>query len=107
MIKYNLCDFLGQNKILPFLRILFRRNTMVNRLAGKKVIGVKQTLKSIQNGQGKIVYIAKDADSKLIEPVEKLAINASIDLVYIETMKELGRLCGIEVGAATALILKE
>jgi len=80
---------------------------MVNRLTGKKVIGVKQTLKSMQNGQGKIVYIAKDADTKLIEPVEKLAFSVSIQVEYIETMKELGRLCGIEVGAATVLILKE
>jgi len=108
MIKYNLCDLLGRSKNFALPNdIILGGYTMVNRLTGKKVIGVKQTLKSMQNGQGKIVYIAKDADAKLIEPVEKLALNFSIDLVYIETMKELGKLCGIEVGAATALILKE
>ena len=79
---------------------------MVNRLSGKKVVGIKQTIKSIKNGEGKTVYIAKDADSKLVNSVEKLAIENSVQINYIDTMKELGRLCGIDVGAATALILE-
>lgn len=80
---------------------------MVNRLNGKKVIGVKQTTKAIKNGQGETLYLAKDADNKLIDSVEQLASNSSLKIVYINTMEELGRLCGIDVGAATALILKE
>jgi len=80
---------------------------MVDRLVGKKVVGVKQTVKAINNSQGKTVYIAKDADNKLIETVEQLAKQNSLEIVYVNTMKELGKLCGIDVGAATALILKD
>lgn len=79
---------------------------MVNRLSGKKVVGIKQTIKTIKNGNGKIVYIAKDADNKLINTVEELAIDHSLEIVYVETMKELGKLCGIDVGAASALVLE-
>lgn len=79
---------------------------MVNRLEGKKVVGIKQTIKAIKSGSGSVVYIAQDADTKLVQSVEKLAIEQSLRVVYIETMKELGRLCGIEVGAATAIVLK-
>ncbi|WP_026883626.1 ribosomal L7Ae/L30e/S12e/Gadd45 family protein [Clostridium akagii] len=79
---------------------------MVNRLSGKKVVGIKQTIKSIKNGDGRIVYIAKDADIKLVNSVEKLAMENSVEISYVETMKELGKLCGIDVGAATALILE-
>ncbi|MDF2607102.1 MAG: hypothetical protein K0S34_1297 [Bacillales bacterium] len=79
---------------------------MVNRLSGKKVVGIKQTIKAIKNGQGRIVYIAKDADNKLINTVEELSMEYSLEVVYVETMKELGKLCGIDVGAASALVLE-
>jgi len=80
---------------------------MVYRLEGNKVVGVKQTVKAIKNGIVKIVYIAKDADNKLLQSVKVLVDENSLELVYINTMKELGKLCGIDVGAATAAILKE
>lgn len=80
---------------------------MVNRLTGKKVIGVKQTLKLMRNGEGKTVYIAMDAELKVVDPVKTSAEINGVEIVTVGTMKELGKLCGIEVGAATALILKE
>lgn len=79
---------------------------MVNRLEGKKVVGIKQTIKAIKSGDGQIVYIAKNADAKIIQSVEILSIEKSLEIVYVDTMKELGRLCGIDVGAATAVVLK-
>lgn len=33
----------------------------------KKVVGVKQTLKTIKSGMANKVYVAKDADSKVIK----------------------------------------
>jgi len=80
---------------------------MIDRLKGKKVVGFKQSLRAIKSGTGKKVYIAKDADNKLVEEVKIAAQYNSLDIVYIDTMKELGKLCGIEVGAATAVILNE
>lgn len=80
---------------------------MVYRLEGNKVVGVKQTVKAIKSGFAKTVYIAKDADDKLLQSVKVLVDENSLELVYINTMKELGKLCGIDVGAATAAILKE
>lgn len=79
---------------------------MVNRIEGEKVIGIKQSLKSIKSDRGKCLYVAKDADVKLTTPVIKLANEKSLQINYIETMKELGVLCGIEVGAAVALVTK-
>ncbi|MBC2582676.1 ribosomal L7Ae/L30e/S12e/Gadd45 family protein [Clostridium sp. DJ247] len=80
---------------------------MVYRLEGNKVVGVKQTIKAIKNGNVKSVYVAKDADDRLIQSVKVLVDENSLDIVYINTMKELGKLCGIDVGAATAAILNE
>ncbi|HAK41707.1 MAG TPA: 50S ribosomal protein L7ae-like protein [Clostridium sp.] len=78
---------------------------MVTRLAGEKVVGVKQTTKALKNNLGIKLYVAKDADSKLLEPILKLAADKSLEIIEVDTMKELGVLCGIDVSAATALII--
>ncbi len=78
---------------------------MIGRLTGEKVVGVKQTVKALKNNQGKVLYVAKDADNKLIEPIIELAKSNSLQIVFVDTMKELGNLCSIDVSAATALIL--
>jgi large subunit ribosomal protein L7A len=78
---------------------------MVQRIEGKKVVGVKQTLKCIKNDEGKTLYVAKDAEAHVINPIIELADTKGLPVVYVETTKELGRLCGIDVGAATALVL--
>jgi large subunit ribosomal protein L7A len=80
---------------------------MVERLVGKKVIGVKQSTKSLKNELGKTLYVAKDAEEQLTRPVIDLAATMGIEIIYVNTMKELGKLCGIDVGAAVTLILKE
>lgn len=80
---------------------------MVERLVGKKVTGIKQSTKSLKNGMGKTLYVARDAEEELTRPVIDLANLIGVEIVYVKTMKDLGRLCGIEVCAAVALLLKE
>jgi large subunit ribosomal protein L7A len=80
---------------------------MVERIFGKKVIGIKQSTKSIKNGEGRVLYVANDAEDKLVNQIVELAGNNNIEVRYVNTMKELGKLCGIDVGAAVALLLEE
>ncbi|PJI08870.1 MULTISPECIES: ribosomal L7Ae/L30e/S12e/Gadd45 family protein [Clostridium] len=79
---------------------------MVNRLPKNKVVGMKQSLKAINESKAKIVYIAKDAEYELFQTVEKLANEYSLQIIYVDTMKELGKLCNIDVEASTAVVLK-
>ncbi|NEZ77654.1 50S ribosomal protein L7ae-like protein [Clostridium botulinum] len=79
---------------------------MIDRLKGNKVVGVKQTVKALKNNTVKTLYVSKDADESLIKPLIELAEENSIDIIKVDTMKELGRLCGINVSAATAALLK-
>jgi large subunit ribosomal protein L7A len=80
---------------------------MVERIFGKKVIGIKQSTKSIKNGEGRVLYVANDAEDKLVSQIVELAGNNNIEVRYVNTMKDLGKLCGIDVGAAVALLLEE
>ncbi|MGG7178972.1 L7Ae/L30e/S12e/Gadd45 family ribosomal protein [Clostridium paraputrificum] len=78
---------------------------MLDRLVGKKVIGIKQCTKAIKNGEGKVLYVAKDVDCKLIAPLMDLVDEHNIRIESVETKKELGRICGIEVESSVALLL--
>jgi large subunit ribosomal protein L7A len=71
-----------------------------------KAIGVKQTIKAVQKGLCKCVYIARDADRTIIKDLEELCGGMGVPLKYADSMKQLGKACGIEVGASAAGILK-
>ena len=79
---------------------------MVDRLQGKKVVGIKQATKSIKAGLGNTLYLAEDADGKILNPLIELAKSNNVKIVFIDTMIELGKLSGIDVGSAATLILK-
>lgn len=79
---------------------------MDNELGNNKVIGKKQTMRLLLEDEVKTVYIARDADSSVTNEVIELCKNKGVEIVYIDKMRELGDICGIEVNAATAAVLK-
>ena len=72
--------------------------------ATKRVVGNKQTAKAIQKGTAKTVYIADDV--RVVQPLLDACAEARVNVEKVATMQELGKACGIHVGAATAAILK-
>ncbi len=70
-----------------------------------KAIGIKQTLKAVENKTAIKVFIAKDADEKITGSLRELCLANAIEIVYVDTMKQLGKAVGIEVGASTVCIL--
>lgn len=74
--------------------------------AESKVIGTKQTLKALEDGIVKELYIASDADYKVIYKVIALAEKKDIPTIKVHSMKKLGKACGIDVSAATVAIIK-
>ena len=80
---------------------------MVGKLVGQKVVGVKQTLKALKNNLGKVLYIAKAADVNITDPILELAKVNSLQIIFVDTMKELGNLCDIDVASAAALLLED
>ena len=64
------------------------------------VVGTKQTLKALQNGTASLVYVAEDAEERVVSPVKRLGAEKGIPIVPVATMAELGRLWRFDVGAA-------
>ncbi|MEE1517346.1 MAG: ribosomal L7Ae/L30e/S12e/Gadd45 family protein [Lachnospiraceae bacterium] len=79
---------------------------MLDRIVVKKVIGIKQCTKLLKSGEGKVLYVAKDANAKLISPIIQLAKEKNIKIVEIPTMKELGKMSSIDVKSAAVLTLE-
>ena len=67
-----------------------------------KYVGIKQVLKAAKSGEIKKVFIGKDAERRVTEALIKVCKERRIEIVYIKTMAELGKLAGIEVEAAVA-----
>lgn len=67
-----------------------------------KVVGVKQTRRALNDGRAKSVFLAHDADPALTEPLAELAEGKGIPVCWTERMRDLGKACGIAVGAAVA-----
>ena len=80
---------------------------MMSKLQGSnKVIGLKQSKKAIKEELASVVFIASDAESRVTEPIAMLCHEHGVEIVTVETMHMLGKACGIEVGAAVAVLLK-
>lgn len=72
----------------------------------KKVVGIKQLRRALTDHTAKTVFVAKDADPLLTQPLKTLCRESGVELVEVATMAELGKACGIAVGAAAAAIVQ-
>ncbi|MHB1653536.1 MAG: L7Ae/L30e/S12e/Gadd45 family ribosomal protein [Desulfitobacteriaceae bacterium] len=75
--------------------------------AKNKAVGVKQTQRALEKGLSKKVYVARDAEAHVIRPIIELCRNHNVECIEVGSMSELGKACGIEVGAAVAAILAD
>lgn len=75
--------------------------------ARKRAIGSKQTIKAVEKGIAKVVFVARDADEHVTRPLVELCKSRSVEVIWIDTMPALGKACGIEVGSAAAAIIEE
>ena len=71
----------------------------------KIVVGAKQLKKAVKAGRVKYVFLAENADPAVTQPLEELCAANHIQITWVPSMAELGRVCGIEVGAAAAAVV--
>jgi len=75
--------------------------------AGKLSIGTKQATRLVEQGIASEVFVAKDADPRITNKVVNLCKKCGVKVTYVDSMKQLGKACGIEVGAAIAAVVNE
>lgn len=73
---------------------------------GKKVIGIKQSTRAVEDGRAKCAFIAADSSDSIRLPFVSLCKKNGVEIVEVESMEILGKACEIDVGSAVAVILK-
>lgn len=72
-----------------------------------RVIGLKQVRKAMQGGRAAAVFLADDADARITAPLAELCEAQNVPVERVASMAELGKACGIDVGAAAAALTQE
>ncbi|AGC69617.1 ribosomal protein HS6-type [Thermoclostridium stercorarium subsp. stercorarium DSM 8532] len=72
-----------------------------------KTVGLKQTLKALAADKVQVLFIAQDAEERIVSKILEACSGKDVEINRVESMKLLGKKCGIDVGAAVAAILKE
>lgn len=75
--------------------------------ARKKAVGSKQTIKAIDRNQAKVVFLARNAERHVLDPILQACSVKSVPVIMVDTMQSLGKACGIEVGCASTAITEE
>jgi large subunit ribosomal protein L7A len=75
--------------------------------AENRVVGLKQLLRGLEADAVARVYIAEDAEEHLKERIRGAARGRGVTVETVPSMEELGEVCGIEVSAACAAILRK
>ena len=68
--------------------------------------GFKEVMNILSENRAVRVIIAEDSEDKIKTPVSSEARKAGIEPEYAESRKALGKMCGIDVGASCAAIIK-
>lgn len=74
---------------------------------GPRVVGTKQTLKALQDNLVSHLFVAEDAEAVINEEAIILAKSQGIPVMFYRTMDDLGKACQIQVGTATAALIKQ
>jgi large subunit ribosomal protein L7A len=70
-------------------------------------VGFKQAVRALNENLVLKVFLADDCEERISAPIEDAAAKTDAQVFYIPSMKELGAMCGIDVGASCAVILKD
>ena len=77
-------------------------------ISGRKLaVGARQLKKALVAGKTQCVFLAQNADPCITEPIAELCRRQEATVLWVQTMEDLGRACGIEVGAAAAAPVAE
>ncbi|WP_096186207.1 50S ribosomal protein L7ae-like protein [Evansella halocellulosilytica] len=74
--------------------------------ANAKVVGTKQTLKALEDKQVNELIVAEDADLKVLQKALDIAEAQGVSVMKVDSMKMLGKACGIDVNAAIVALKK-
>lgn len=74
--------------------------------AARKAAGTKATLRALAAGEAACVFVASDIDTFLYQKVTRACAEVGVPVHKVESNRELGKVCGLNIGCAAAAVLK-
>ncbi|MEK3888991.1 50S ribosomal protein L7ae-like protein [Bacillus sp. FSL K6-3431] len=74
--------------------------------ASNLIVGTKQTVRALKSGHVKEVFVALDADPRITDNIIFIANEMDVPIIKVDSMKKLGKACGIDVRATTVAIIQ-
>ena len=74
--------------------------------AARKAAGPKANLLALAAGEAACVFVASDIDTFLYQKVTRACAEAGVPVHKVESNRELGKVCGLNIGCAAAAVLK-
>ena len=74
--------------------------------AGRRVVGTKQVLRAVEEDRAARVFLGKGADGFIYHRLNALCEERHVPVTVVDSMQELGKLCQVDVKAASAAVLK-
>lgn len=71
------------------------------------IVGVRQSIKALAKGGVTKAFVADDADGVVTKEFINGCIEKRIEIIHYKTMDDLGKDCGIEIGASVACQIKK
>lgn len=71
-----------------------------------RVVGLHQVQRKLQTGELRKLFLAKDAEFRLVQALEEEALQRGLDVEWVDEALLLGRACAISRSAAAAGLKK-
>lgn len=69
-----------------------------------KVVGLNQTKQAVRSGRAETVFVAEDAEVRVVQPLLDLCREHGTEVVSVPSMKALAKECKVDVPTACAAI---
>ena len=76
------------------------------KTAARKAVGTKEVLRALKANEAASVFVASDIDTFLYQKVTRACAEVNVPVRKVELNKELGKVCGLNIGCAAAAVLK-
>ena len=80
--------------------------TEMLKQADKRVVGSKQVLRALNEDRAARVFLGRDADGFIYHRINGLCEEKRVPVTVVDSMQELGKLCMVNVKAASAAVLR-
>jgi len=74
------------------------------RSAPRRIVGAKAVRRALEAGEVQLVFVARDAEEHVIAPIVALSQRTGVPIKVVNSMAELGRASGIDVGASVVAL---